>query len=251
MSNKRYTVMTYIMGSYEKVHEVKEKSPNAQYLLITDREDLESKTWKVICDSTLYGSAANKTRDVKWHPWRYTDDNIVIMLDGSISVNESLDEIVEAFVAGGYELGMMIHPERNTARDEMNAWMDWRCLNPNDAERQLSVMESSGYSINSYRGLYQCCLKICRRTPAVMRWLETVAGLLTLCGNRGEYATPEQVLASFALNKWWSFLPVMWVSERLINSHYLTWYIHGTDNPLIHTEFIQPYAFNKPVDVWM
>ena len=246
----RYTVLTYLMGGYEKIHEVKEKSPHARYLLITDREDLKSETWEVIYDKTLTGSAANKTRDVKWHPWRYTDDETVIILDGSIGVNEPLDDIIHVFDCGGHELCMMIHPERNTVRAEMDAWIDWRCLDPNDAEKQLSIMEGARYPINSYRGLYQCCFRICRRTPSVLRWMETVAGLLTLCGKEGEFATPEQILASFALNKWWSHLPVMWVSERLINSNYLTWYLHGTDQPLIHNDFITPYAFNKPVTVW-
>ena len=249
MREERYTVMTYIMGDYEKVHEVVQKSPRARYLLITDREDLRSDTWEIIYDKTLLGGAVNKTRYVKWHPWNYTDDEVVVMIDGSIGVNGPLDEVIDAFQ--GHDLCMMIHPERNTVKDEMEAWMQWRGLDPNDAERQMSLMEMTGYSLNSYRGLYQGCFRIMRRTPLVRMWLETVAGLLILSGKRGEFATPEQVLASFALNKYFSMIPVMWVSERIIDSKYMSWYFHNSDVKFTHKELITPYAFNKPVKVWI
>lgn len=245
----RYTVLTYLMGDYERLHEVKKKSPHARYLLITDREDIKSESWEVICDKSLTGSALNKTRFVKWHPWKYTQDEVVMMIDGSIGVNGPLDDIIDAFQ--DHNLCMMIHPERNTVKSELAAWVDWRGLNPDDAERQLSIMELSGYDINGYRGLYQCCFRMMRRTPAVERWLETVAGLLTLCGKRGEYATPEQVIASYVLNLYYNREDILWVSERLVNSKYLSWYFHNSDIRFTHQELITPYAFNKPVKVWI
>ena len=249
MREERYTVMTYIMGDYEKVHEVVQRSPRARYLLITDREDLRSDTWEVIYDKTLLGGAVNKTRYVKWHPWDYTDDEVVVMIDGSIGVNGPLDEVIDAFQ--GHDLCMMIHPERNTVKEEMEAWMQWRGLDPNDAERQLSLMEQSGYNINSYRGLYQCCFRMMRRTPQVRWYLDAVVGALLLCGKNGDYATPEQVLASYVLNKLFCTLPVLWVSERLVNSKYLAWYFHNSDIRFVHRDLIPFYAFNKPVNVWI
>lgn len=237
------------MGDYERVHEVAVKSPHARYLLITDRDELKSDTWDIICDKTLWGSAINKTRYVKWHPWHYTDDDVVVMMDGSIGINGPLDEILDAFQ--DYDLCMMIHPERNTVKSEIEAWMDWRGLEPNDAERQLTLIEMTGYSLAGYRGLYQDCFRIMRRRQLVEMWLETVAGLLMASGKNGEYATPEQVLASFALNRFFNRIPVMWITERLIDSKYLSWYYHNSNDRLTHKELIKPYAFNKPVDVFV
>ena len=39
---EKYSVLTYIIGDYEKVHEIKEKSPNAEYILVTDNKELTS-----------------------------------------------------------------------------------------------------------------------------------------------------------------------------------------------------------------
>ena len=38
---KRYTVLTYIFNHYEKVHEIREKDPEADYVLITDDPQLK------------------------------------------------------------------------------------------------------------------------------------------------------------------------------------------------------------------
>ena len=38
----RYTVLTYIFNDYERVHEVKEKDPDADYVLVTDDPHLTS-----------------------------------------------------------------------------------------------------------------------------------------------------------------------------------------------------------------
>ena len=52
---KRYTVLTYIINRYEVVHEILEKDPEAEYLLITDDASLTSDTWTVVYDPDLEG----------------------------------------------------------------------------------------------------------------------------------------------------------------------------------------------------
>ena len=43
----RYTVLTYIFNGYEQVHEIKEKDPDADYVLVTDNQRLTSSTCTV------------------------------------------------------------------------------------------------------------------------------------------------------------------------------------------------------------
>ena len=50
---EKYSVLTYIIGDYEIVHEVKEKSPNAEYILVTDNPNIKSDTFDNICQATL------------------------------------------------------------------------------------------------------------------------------------------------------------------------------------------------------
>lgn len=48
---QNYTVLTYIIGDYETVHEIgfdPATTPHVEYLLITDNKNLTSNTWKVV-----------------------------------------------------------------------------------------------------------------------------------------------------------------------------------------------------------
>ena len=46
---KRYSVVTYIFGDYEKLREIQGTlDPDAEYICITDNPDLKSDTWQII-----------------------------------------------------------------------------------------------------------------------------------------------------------------------------------------------------------
>lgn len=248
MNGPRYTVLTYIIGDYEQVHEIKERSERATYLLITDNPNLKSKTWRVIHDFTMTGGPFNKVMDIRWNPWRYTNDEIVITLDGSLGVNSSLDELVDAFDAGNHELGIVIHPHRNTAAAELDVWTSFR--KHEGASRQFSFLIDIDYGLFTYKGLYQTGFMIRRRTDSVMSFGNMVDTRLLVCG-KGERDRLDQVLASAILNLQFSNMSVLWFSERLLESKFITWYGHGSNDVVHQTDLIEPYAFNHPVDVFI
>lgn len=248
MLSKSYTVMTIIIGDYEILHEIDEKSANARYLCITDRADIQSDTWEVIYDPELCGSNFHKVMDIRWHPWRYTQDDIVISVDGSIGIHESLDPLVCEFRNGGYELALMVHPYRTTADAEYSTWISRRNYPAQRARWHREIMQRCGYDTASYHGLYQMTMMIRRRCRLVENWNNINCGLLMVAGG-SEYDRLDQVLVSFSLNKWFPEAHVMWLSEMVIHSRYMTWYRHGSDQPNIPGKFIEPYGFNKRVDV--
>jgi len=248
MTGPRYTVITYIIGDYEQVHEIKERSERATYLLITDNPNLKSETWKVICDLRLTGGPFNKVMDIRWNPWRYTNDEIVITLDGSLGVNCGLDDLIDAFDDGYYGLGIVIHPHRNTAAAELEVWASFR--KHNGASMQYTYLQIIGYNVERYKGLYQTGFMIRRRTPSVISFNGQVERRLLICG-QGERDRLDQVLASATLNMGYSNMRVLWFSERLLESKFITWYGHGNNDVVHQTGLIEPYAFNHPVDVYI
>lgn len=244
----RYTVITYIMGDYEQVHEIKERSERADYLLITDNPALKSETWKIIGDPSLTGGPFNKVMSVRWNPWKYTAADIVITVDGSLGINCNLDELVDAFIAGGHELGIVIHPHRNTAAAELQVWNSFR--KHNDTVRQFDWLRLWDYDVFDYKGLYQTGCMIRRRTPSILSFESETRRRLFICGN-GKYDRLDQVLASATLNQEHSDMSVLWFSERLLESKFITWYGHGTNDIVHQTDLIEPYAFNRPVEVYI
>ena len=245
----RYTVITYIMGDYEQVHEITERSERADYLLITDNQALKSETWKIIGDPSLTGGPFNKVMSVRWNPWKYTAADIVITVDGSLGINCNLDELVDAFNAGNHELGIVIHSHRNTAVAELEVWSSFR--NHERAVWQRDFLKTiRGYDIYNYRGLYQTGFMIRRQTERLSYW-ETLVKRYLLAIGGDEYDRLDQVLASYALNQFCNDLRCLWFSERLLESKFITWYGHGTNDVVHQTDLIEPYAFNRPVEVYI
>ena len=244
----RYTVITYIMGDYEQVHEIKERSERATYLLITDNPDLKSGTWQVRCDDILDGNAWDKVMAVRWFPWIYTEDDIVITIDGSLGINSNLDELADAFIKGNHELGIVIHPHRNTIAAELEVWRTLRGYDNGAA--QIHELQERGYDVSNYRGLYQTGFMIRRWADRLSTWNQTVAALLRKSGH-GHFDRLDQTIASAMLNLFHSDMSVLWFSERLLESKFITWYGHGTNDIVRQTDLIEPYAFNKPVEVYI
>ena len=82
----RYTVLTYIFNGYEIVQEIGKKDPDADYVLVTDDPNLKSDTWRVVLDQTRGRSPFGKCYEVRHHPFRYVNTDIVVRIDGSIKM---------------------------------------------------------------------------------------------------------------------------------------------------------------------
>ena len=86
----RYTVLTYIFGGYEQVHEIEEKDPEAEYLLITDDPNLKSDTWQVLHHPMPDMSLFARCYQVRFHPFRFAHTPMVVRVDGSIKIKKPL-----------------------------------------------------------------------------------------------------------------------------------------------------------------
>ena len=67
--------------------------------------------------------------------------------------------------------------------------------------------------------------------------------------NMPEGEAPTATIASAMLNRFHSDMRVAWFSELLLESQFITWYGHGTDDVVHQPQVIAPYAFDHPVEV--
>lgn len=244
----RYTVLTYIFNNYEVVHEVEEKDPDAEYVLVTDDRSLMSSTWKVVHDDSINQlSPFGKCYEVRFHPFRYASTDTVVRIDGSIGVKRSLAPVMDAFEAGGYDRCLMIHPTRNTMPDEYDVWVRTRNYPRAQADRCLSLMRKLGYDM-SYRGLYQGCFEIVRNIPINRRLNELTFDFLKYLGYDGRIERIDQTVSSFLANTLFDDMKVMPVSEDLVtNGRYMQWYIHKSNRPIFNFRKVRPYLFDKEI----
>lgn len=250
--NTHFTVLSYNINNYEIVHPVKEKSERARYIMVTDDPTLTdpSGTWEIVVDDTLTGSSFDKCYQIRFNPFKYTDDNIVLRIDGSVGVEKNLDPLIDRFIKEDADLSIMIHPTRNTQYDEYLAWVQTRGYDTQQANQVLSYMQlGEGFPVKDYKGMAQMCYFLQRRSRLNNDLNRLTYAILKYLGDKtSEIERVDQCVFSFILQKYFSKANIMYVDQRMYNGEYFTWYPHHSDKPfepMDVKDFIEPFFFNK------
>ena len=243
----RYTVLTYIFNGYERVHEVREKDPDADYVLVTDDPHLTSETWFVIYDTMPRYSAFAKCYQVRFHPFRYAGTPIIVRVDGSIGINKPLKPIVDEFERGKYDRCLMIHPHRNTLPSEYDVWVKTRNYPRQQADKCMRALQRMGYDLEQ-KGIYQGCFEVLRNNYTNTDINDITFALLCLMG-AGSIERIDQTITSAVINRFYGNLKVLPVSEDIItDGDLMTWYFHNSDKAIPQkTDLIAPIFAGKPV----
>ena len=249
-TDTKYTVLSYNINGYELIHPVKEKSNRAKYIMVTDDPDLkdESGTWDVVYDPELTGSPFDKVMQVRYNPFKYTNDFVVIKIDGSVGIEKNLDPLIDRFFKDEYDMSLMLHPTRNTMVAEYSAWVDHRGYNPETANNILRFMAMEGLDVENYKGLAQLCYQIQTNTRTNQDINRMTYSFLKYLGDSTGVERVDQCVFSFVLEKYFGGMKVMWVDQRMYNGQWFTWYAHNSNNafkPIEAKELTEPYFFNK------
>lgn len=251
-THKRYTVLTYNIQHYEIVHEIEEKDPNAEYLLVTDDKDLKSETWEVIYDERLEGmSTFDKCYSIRFNLFRYCHTDICVRVDGNVKINRSLKCLVDLFERGKYDAALMPHPLRYNFIEEYDEWVKVRAYPSQQRDRCLEIMREGGYDFN-YKGLFQLCFAINRRGAITNDIDKMTIDLMRKMGSEHMIERIDQIPFSYIMNKYFSHLKILPVSEQILRSPYMTWYHHGGEVPNTFVSYDENeddihYMFNRQV----
>lgn len=256
ISNKtvKYSVLTYIFGDYEKVREVKFFDENAEYILVTDNKSLTSNTWTIKYLDSVSENPFENCCKVRYNPFDYVSNDIVVKVDGSISIEGDIANIIEDFDKGGYNSAIMIHPDRQTLVKEYATWILYRRY---DYKRAVDVLKSIqkdfDYDISKYKGLYEVGLTIQRKNEINRKINNEVFSYLVKLSQGRCFERLDKTIFSIIINKYESFENVMWFSEKMItNSPYFQYHVHNKDD-CMHMKgkngyTVEQYAINKLVE---
>lgn len=249
----RYSVLAFIINKYEIVHEIEEKDPDAEYLLITDDKTLTSDTWTVIYDSSLERlSIFDRCYAIRFNTFKYCHSDICVRLDANICIKKSLKPLIDVFETGGYDIGLMPHPLRNNFIEEYKVWVETRGYDAKQAERIIRNMRDKGYDFE-YKGLFQTNFWIQRRNLVTDELNKRVFDYLIELGTDGKIERINQVPFSFVMNTCYSYLRVLPLSEQIVRSSYMQWHLHNSSIPNMNIFYDLmkkdiKYMFNKEVE---
>ena len=253
-NTKRYSVLTFNFGGHEVLREVQHKSPNAEYIYVTDDRSITSRTWDVrYVDNPYPEDVFYACWQVRYNPFDFATTDIVLKIDGSIEVLDKTDEIIDYFDKdGGYDVCLLIHSLRYSVREEYDEWCNTRGYSRHQANRAMDYMAERGYDVCGYHGLYQTGLMIQRRNSLNHQLNQAIFSATKDLAEAGKQVDRlDQTIGSFIINtQFENSLKVMAVDERIVHSKYFRWYRHGTwEECRYYGKGIKPYLFNRPVRI--
>jgi hypothetical protein len=121
----KYTIISFNFNGYDKLREPLFCDPNAKYIYITDHK-IESKNWKVIIDPKLVNkNPIYSSYYVRYHPFEYANTDIVIVVDASVQIKDSLEDIVNEFEKYNSDIAPMCTNYPND-ENKINFWIEKR-----------------------------------------------------------------------------------------------------------------------------
>lgn len=220
----KYSVIMYNFNDYEIMRPLPNNIDNdtIDYLYVTDNSKMSGNGWRIIVDNDLNGlSPFDKCYSVRFNLFKYTDSDICLYLDGSMQIHKSLAPLFDWFNKSNADLGLMVHPDRTTMWDEYCTWFSIRNYPKSQGFKCLHYMQSRGYDIHSYKGLYQGGMRFVRNTERNKSLDRDVFNTLKQLGDTNTIERLDQTIHSFYVNSKYSDISIFPFSQHLIQSDYI------------------------------
>lgn len=257
MEKKRYSVLTYSIGDYERVKEVLNPKSDVEYIYVTDNKSITSSTWTVkYVDNPHPEDPFYMCYDIRFNPFKYVNTDIVMRIDGSMKIVDDTDLLVNEFISGDYDIMLMAHPSSQTLVEEYKAWEDYRGYPHERSEKILSLIRESGFDVDNYHGIYQGGFTIQRNNEANNHLNKKTLEILTALAPEGKMIERvDQTIWSYVANRYHSDMKVMVVDYRVFNGHPILMWWHGDDENMFPPmywgkETTPPMLFNHEVTIF-
>jgi len=149
---KSYSVVTYLFGDYDILRDPDEIDENAEYICLTDRDDLESDIWefkKLDFPNLEKYNSWQKTLIARYTALNYINTDTCIKIDASVHIKKSLSKLIYKFKAiKEQQFGILIHPWRDDYLEEYDEWINTRNLDPLQKEQFIKYCKDHNYDIN-------------------------------------------------------------------------------------------------------
>lgn len=248
----KYSVVTYIFGDYEVVHEIGcELEDDVEYILVTDNKKLKSKTWTIVIDEELNEKTVfDKVFSVRYNLFKYCHSDVCFRIDGSIEILKSLTPIVEEFLASGNDIGISAHIYRNNVVEELAIWNSFRDYPMSSVRKQINFFRNIGFE-PTRKGLVQMNFAINKRGKITDDIDRMMYAILHYLGDENGPDRLDQTVFSVVIDKFFPHVKCKVYSEYLLHTDYLAWHHHGKNKRIPVMEHLTkpPYFRNELVSL--
>lgn len=193
-------VVTYIFGeNAEILREPLVVDAHVDYICVTDQPSLTSEHWRIIVDEL---PQAKCTRDkmplVKYNPFKYTDADHILVIDGTLQLVNKLDAVFDQLRI--HDLLIKRHPQRTTLVDELNEWIHHRHMEVSIINKFAAMSVIDGISLTN-NFLIESCVIGYTSNNNVKSLCDAVLKYMEFLGTNGKLCITNQCPFTYIVEK--------------------------------------------------
>ena len=228
MMNKP-TILTYNFNGYDTFHS-HFYTDNLNYVLVTD--DLTSKlsSWDIQYPEILHKMTPwEKVIYVRYHPFEFTDSELVVVIDGSMVIGKYAELLIKKFADSEYDLAV---PASHQAFciDRVMRWYSRGRISCEEKEALFNFLQA--HSALSYKGCLSGAIRLLKKTDRVMLWLEDTYEQLYKNGTDNNPIRLDEVVSTISLCKQHASLNSMILPNNIMNGEVFQYTNHKTGIPI-------------------
>lgn len=220
--NKKYAVITYIFGkNKERLRKPLVIDTDIDYICVTDQSDIKSDVWKIVIDTMPeISSNRDKMALVKYNPFKYTNAEKILVIDGSFEIKQSIKQLFEHFV---YDIGLKLHPRRNYLGEELPVWKQCRNLPETTIQKFKIMARKDNLDLNKIK-LYESSLILYNNNELNKDICDVVLKYMKILGEDGNFIITNQCPLSYVMRKHFNEVKI----QHIDRNDFFNRYIHNT-----------------------
>lgn len=224
---KKYTILSFNFCGYDKLREPVNPDPDAEYVYITDRP-AESKVWHVRINRALSRlDPVMASYYVRWHALDFAKTDVVIVVDSSIQILDSLREVYEEFASSGADFGPMMSNFKDDEQ-KIHYWVnEFKRMPKEEGDRLLRFIGK--IRKGGQRGSVCNACMVWRRTKESRRYMRHVWRYLMATGADGKPNRQDEVVSHKVLSLDCKRVKLFPMTIQLIHSSYMYYCVHNSD----------------------
>ena len=225
---KRYSIVTFLFGDYDKLKDPYIIDETAEYICITDRTDLESNIWRFENITEYDISNYNdwqKTLIARYTVLNHITTDQCIIVDASIQIKKSLSKFIDLNSIN--DVGFVIHPFRESYLDEFDEWIKTRDLDYQQKEDFINFCNKHAFDYNNAKCFIMSTVMFIRKTDTTISLFNTV--LNELMNNYDFSIRIDQLYLSVIFFRYYPEIIREYYSYQILNSDYFSYHYHNSE----------------------
>lgn len=192
-------VITYIYGSNKEIlREPKVIDKDTEYLCITDNPNLQSNAWNIILDPMKeINSLRDKVAYIKFNPFKYTNAENILVMDGTMEIKTSLISLFEEIK--DYDIGLKLHTYHLNLKAELPHWLH-RGLTKNEFIKFIKMAEFDKIDLSKVTE-YEGCLILYKNNDFCKKFGNEVLSYMYFLSDSDNLIVTNQCPLSYITHK--------------------------------------------------